>query len=417
MSFPKRLSLLIGGCLLVVAVATQAADWPQWRGIDRTGISKETGLLKAWPEGGPKLVWTARNLGEGHATPSVAGGRIYALGLRGDDEVAFALEEKTGKELWATKIAGRTSLQARQGGDGPRSTPTIDGTSMYVLGVGGELACLNVADGKLKWHKNLVNDFAGGVPTWGYSESPLVDGNLVIVTPGARTTMVALNKTTGELVWRNAIPNTSAGYSSLITATVEGQKQYVQLLAGGVVGVNAADGQLAWRFEAPATPRGIVCSTPIYVDGHVFAASGYGHGGGLAKVGRSSASEVYFTRNMKNQHGNMVVVGNYLYGSDDPDSLTCIDFKTGEVKWTSRNPGKGSVSFADGMVYARNERSGTIALVEATPTGYVEKGRLEQPERSRDSAWAHPVIANGKLYIRDQGILHCYDVRQGSAAQ
>ena len=417
MKLNKRLSAILGVLLLAGLGVAKGADWPQWRGVDRTAVSKETGLLKSWPEGGPKLVWTARNLGEGHATPSVAGGRIYALGLRGDDEVAFALNEKTGSEIWATKIAGRTSLQARQGGEGPRSTPTIDGQMMYVLGVGGDLACLNTADGKIKWQKHLVNDFGGRIPTWGYSESPLIDGNLVIVTPGARTTMVALNKATGELVWRNAIPNTSAGYSSVIMANVEGQKQYIQLLAGGVVGVNATDGQLAWRYDAPAGNRGIACSTPIFQDGHVFAASGYGHGGGLAKVGRSSASEVYFTRNMKNHHGNMVVVGGYLYGADDPDSLTCLDFKTGEVKWASRGPGKGSVSFADGMIYARGESTGTVTLVEATPTGYVEKGRLEQPERSRDRAWAHPVIANGKLYIRDQGNLFCYDVRQGSAAR
>src|SRR5688500_17602305 len=227
MKLNNRLSALLGVVLITGLEAANAADWPQWRGIERTGHSKETGLLQSWPQGGPKLVWTARNLGEGHATPSVAGGRIYALGLRGDDEVVLALDEKTGNQVWATKIANRTSLQARQGGDGPRSTPTIDGASMYVLGVGGDVACLNVADGKIRWQKHLVNDFGGRIPTWGYSESPLVDGNVVIVTPGARTTMVALNKATGEPVWRNAIPSTSAGYSSAIIATVEGQKQYV----------------------------------------------------------------------------------------------------------------------------------------------------------------------------------------------
>jgi outer membrane protein assembly factor BamB len=397
---------------LLAAVSLQAADWPQWRGIDRTGISRETGLLKSWPEGGPKLAWTGRNLGEGHSTPSVSAGKIYGMGLRGEDEVVWALDEKSGKELWSTRIGAGAQLQGQQGGNGPRATPTIDGQLLYVLGAGGEMACLTDG-GKIKWQKNLVTDFGGRVPTWGYSESPLIDGDKVIVTPGSRTTsMVALDKLTGETRWKTAIPNTSAGYSSAIIAEVEGQKQYIQLMAGGVVGVNAADGQLAWRFDAPATPRGIVCSTPIYRDGYVFAASGYGHGGGLAKVTKSSATDVYFTRDMKNQHGGMVVVGDYLYGFDDPSTLTCLNFKTGEVKWTNRSVGKGSVAFADGMIYARSERQG-IALVEATPNGYVEKGRFDQPERSNAAAWPHPVIANGKLYLRDQGNLFCYDVKQG----
>ena len=400
--------------LLLATVKLQAADWPQWRGIDRTGVSKETGLLKSWPEGGPKLVWTGRNLGEGHSTPSVAAGKIYGMGLRGEDEVVWALDEKTGKELWSTRIGPGAQLQARQGGNGPRATPTVDGQLLYVLGAAGELACLTDG-GKIKWQKNLVNDFGGRVPAWGYSESPLIDGDKVVVTPGSRaTSIVALDKLTGETRWKSVIPNTSAGYSSAIVADVEGQKQYIQLMAGGVVGVNAADGQLAWRFDAPASPRGIVCSTPIYRDGHVFAASGYQHGGALAKLSKSSATDVYFTREMQNQHGNMVLIGDFLYGAHDPSSLNCLNFKTGEVKWSSRSPGKGSISVADGMIYFRHERSGDTMLVEANPNEYVEKGRLKQPERSSADAWPHPVIANGKLYLRDQGNLFCYDVKQGA---
>ena len=406
----------LGGVLALSGAGLQAADWPQWRGLDRTAVSKETGLLKSWPAGGPRLVWTGKNLGEGHSTPSVAAGRVYGMGLRGNDEVVWCIDEKSGSEVWATRIAGRTGLDGRQGGEGSRCTPTVDGNLLYVLGVAGDLTCLKVADGKPVWQKSLVSDFGGRIPTWGYSESPLIDGNKVIATPGSRAnTIIALNKLTGEPIWRSAIQPGGAGYSSAIIADVEGQKQYIQFLAGGVVGVNAADGQLAWRYDNPANRQGINCSTPIYRDGHVFAASAYGNGGGLAKVTKNSATETYFTKQMQNHHGGMVVVGDHLYGFDQ-SNLTCLDFKTGDVKWTDRSVGKGSVAFADGMIYARGERQG-IALLEATPNGYVEKSRFDQPNRSNAPAWPHPVIANGRLYLRDQDVLLCYDLRQGSASR
>jgi outer membrane protein assembly factor BamB len=401
-------------CSLLTA-AVVANDWPQWRGPDRNGQSKETGLLKTWGADGPKLAWKADGLGEGHTHPSVAKGKIYGMGLIGDEEMVWALEEKTGKPIWKTKIAGRTELQARQGGYGSRATPTVDSDKIYVEGVGGDVVCLNAADGRVLWSKNLIADFGGSLPRWGYSESPLIDGNQVIVTPGGTQTIVSLNKNTGETLWKAQVPGEGSGaaYSSCIIGTVEGVRQYIQFLEGAVVGVSAKDGKFLWRFNSPATPRGINCSTPLLVDNLVFAAAAYQHGGALGKLTKTgdtfTAEEVYFTREMRNHHGGMVVVNNYLYGFDE-SNLTCIEYKTGKIMWVDRSVGKGSVVYADGNLYCRSER-GPIALVEANPEKYVEKGQFAQPDRTREPAWAYPVIANGKLYIRDQGTLFCYEIK------
>ncbi len=392
-----------------------ADEWTQWRGPGRTGVSREVGMLKSWPEGGPKLLWSAKDLGEGHSAPSVAKGRIFGMGVKGEKETVWALDEKTGKEVWSTPISGTTSLEGRQGGFGSRATPTVDGKFVYALGVGGELVCLETATGKLVWNKNLVSDFGGAIPRWGYSESALVDGDNVIVTPGGSiATMVALNKKTGAVAWKSADPNGSTvAYSSAIAADMGGQRQYIQFLTGGVVGIDAKDGKQLWHYDAPASRSGINCSTPIFDKGYVFAAAAYGHGGGLAQLtadaGAITATDVYFTKQMQNHHGGMVLVGDYLYGFDN-STLTCLEFKTGKVMWAERSVGKGSVMAADGMLYCRSER-GPVALVEANPSAYVEKARFEQPERSTEPSWAYPVISDGKLYLRDQGVLLCYAVK------
>ncbi len=355
-------------------------------------------------------------MGEGHAAPAVSKGRIYGMGLRGDEEVVWALDTRTGKEIWHTKIAAGTTLQASQGGNGPRSTPTIDGDMLYTIGVSGDLVCLKLADGKQVWKKSLVSDFGGRVPTWGYSESPLVDGAQIIATPGGSSaTIVALNKANGEVIWKSQIPvGNRVAYSSAIPADVDGQKQYIQFLGGAVVGVAAKDGKFLWHYDAPANKQGINCSAPIYRDHLVLAASAYGNGGGVARLtssgGEIKAEEVYFTKQMQNHHGGMVLVGDYYYGFDN-SNLTCIEFKTGKVMWADRSVGKGSVTSADGLIYARSER-GPVALVEANPKQYVEKGRFDQPERSSAPSWPYPVVSNGKLYLRDQDVLFCYDVSQ-----
>lgn len=398
----------------------QTADWPQWRGPERNGHSKETGLLQAWPKDGPKLLWTMKDLGEGYTTPSVAAGRIFLMSNRRTkgrpkpDEYVVALNDENGKELWATVVGPE---RANGGGyPGPRCTPTVDGDRVYALGLNGDLLCLESTTGREVWRKDLVKDFGGSPGGWGYCESPLVDGDRVIVTPGGRkATLAALDKKTGKELWRAAVPEgDSAGYSSAVAAEVDGVKMVVQFLSGGVVGVAANDGKFLWRYDAPANSTAN-CATPIVQDGHVFATSSYGKGGGLVKLVRDGerfkAEEVWFEPQFENHHGNAVLVDGHVYG-EGGSQLVCLEWKTGEVKWREGKPGKGSISFADGRLYYRSE-GGQMTLVEANPKKYVEAGRFKQPDRSSAPSWPHPVIANGRLYLRDQDVLLCYSVVSG----
>lgn len=563
-------------------------------------MSKETGLLTEWPKDGPPLAWKATGLGGGDSAPSIAAGRVYGMANRGEDEIVWALSEKDGKEIWVAKLGPAVNQRMTQGREGPACTPTVDGDRLYVVGLGGDVSCLQVSDGKILWQRSMTRDFGGRVPTWSYRESPLVDGNKLIVTPGAQDAMlVALDKMTGQTLWKCAVPASTGGgasapggpgggggggfggfsvaagvapqmfaqadankdqklsrtefialadtwfdrldpektgkvtaeqfaerfyeavpraqgdqtppgqrrpsrstapafftpadadkdgsltrvelkntftkwydqwdttkasalneeqfragltavlpqptfggggggggrggfgggggggaaYASVIAIDFEGQRQYVQLTARGLIGVAAADGKFLWRYDKPANGMGINCSTPIYQDGLVFAASAYGAGGGAVKLSKDAsggikAEEVYSTRRMQNHHGGMIVLDGCLYGANGGNEggyLLCLNFKTGEVLWDARDvperpAPKGSIAYADGRLYYRTER-GAVLLIEPNSKEYRERGRFEQPDRTRLPAWAHPVIANGKLYIRDQDTLYCYDVK------
>jgi outer membrane protein assembly factor BamB len=410
--------LLLAAGLAVAAddaFKPQPFDWPQWQGPDRNAISREKGLLQSWPKDGPPLLWEVKDLGESYSSPSIAAGRLFTMSNRANNkneelEYVVALNVKDGKELWATPIGPRREVQY----PGPRCTPTVDGDLLYALGVGGDLVCLEVATGKEVWHKELKKEFSGRVGGWGYSESPLIDGDKLLCTPGGgQATFLCLDKKTGTPVWQSAVPGgDEAAYASLTAADVDGLRQYIQVTNRGLLGINAADGKFQWRSKHPQA--GIICSTPVFHDNHVFAASNYGNGGGLTKLTRDGAQvkaeDTYFTKDMKNHHGGMVYLDGYLYGSDE-GQLTCLEFLTGKVMWAERKAGKGSIAVADGRIYYRNE-GGPILLVEVNPKEYVECGRFKQPDRSRHNAWPHPVIANGKLYIRDQDVLLCYDVKQ-----
>lgn len=545
------------------AEAPSAFDWPQWQGQARDATSKETGLLKEWPKEGPRLAWKATGLGGGDSTPSVAKGRIYGMSNRGADEMVWALSETDGKEIWAVRTSAAPAQSWPQSKEGPACTPTVDGDRLYVMGLAGNLLCLQVADGKKIWERNLRADFGGQSPMWSYRESPLVDGDKVICTPGGKeTTMVALNKLSGETVWKSSVPDsaaanrgpnpnlpnavqvdpllsaldknhdkeiaaeeiadspavlrtfdknqdgkltqdelspqngqpggqqrprrgpgimrmmkahsaldtnesdtidgkeiedaaetlrkldgnkdgkltddevgfksmgppdTSAAYSSAIAIEFGGQRQYVQFLAKTVAGIAAADGKLLWRYDKPANSMRINISTPIFSEGQVFAASAYGAGGGLAKLvknsaGGFSAEEVWFSKSMENHHGGVILHDGALFGSNGGNGggyMACLDAKTGDVLWNERDNGKrratkGSIAFADGRLYYRTEE-GAVLLIEPNRSEYVERGRFEQPDRTRLPAWAHPIIANGKLYIRDQDTLFCYEVKSGKS--
>jgi outer membrane protein assembly factor BamB len=427
--------------LIVVEGSSLRADWPQLRGPNRDGKSTDTGLLKQWPEDGPPLAWKVDKLGGGYSAPSIVAGRIFGMSNRGDEEVVWALSETDGSEIWVTPLGPAFRQRASQGKEGPGCTPTVDGERLYIIGLGGELACLQVQDGAIVWQHSLTNDFGGSVPRWSYRESPLVDGDKVIVTPGgADATLVALDKLTGKTIWRSEVPDSPSGnsegrrggrgrgggsgaaYASAIAIDTDGQRQYVQLTAKTLVGVAASDGKFLWRYDTPANRMGINCSTPLFHDGMVFAASAYGAGGGLVKLGKDSdggvkAEEVYATTDMQNHHGGMILVDGYLYGANggnEGGALVCLDFKTGKVMWDQRESAgrraKGSLALADGRLYYRME-DGTMLLIEPSPKQYIERGRFDQPDRSSAPAWPYPVIANGKLYLRDQGVLLCYDVK------
>ncbi len=399
-------------------------DWPQWQGPQRTAICKETGLLQSWPEGGPKILWQVENLGKGYSTPSIAAGRILIMGHAEDEDYVFCLKEKDGSLLWKQSL-GSLKGRGRVGRMGARCTPTVDGDRLYALGVFGDLACLNVADGKILWKKDLREDFKGRRGGWGYAESPLIDGEKVLVTPGgSEATIVALDKMSGSLIWKCPIEEGySAGYSSIIVAEVDGLRQYIQFLGrgrgdnaskGAVVGVRAKDGKFLWSFS-DAGNRTANITTPVFQKNQVFATSAYGTGGALAELKRdgenTSAKVVYFTKDFQNHHGGMILLGDHLYGNNRGE-LVCLHFQTGKVAWKSRKPGKGAILYADQRLYYRDERNGNVYLIGATPEEYKQHGVLEQPNRSGDRAWAHPVIANGRLYIADQSVLICYDVKK-----
>jgi outer membrane protein assembly factor BamB len=406
--------------------SASADDWPQWQGPDRNAVSKEGGLLKEWPKDGPPLAWKIKGLGGGYSGPSIAAGRIFGMSNRGDAEVVWALSEKDGKEIWATRIGPAFKQKDwPQGKEGPGCTPTVDGERLYVEGLGGDVACLHVKDGKIIWQCSLQKDFGGSVPPWSYRESPLVDGDKVICTPGGQdANLVALDKLTGKTIWKCQVPGgPKAAYASAIPIDFDGQRQFVQLTAKALVGVAASDGKFLWRYDRAANSHGINCSTPLYHDGLVFAASAYGAGGGLVKLSKDAdggvkAEEVYFSKKMQNHHGGMVVFDGCLYGANggnEGGALVCLDFKTGNVLWDEHDDAehrapKGSVALADGRLYYRTEK-GAMLLIEPSPKQYTERGRFDQPDRSQQPAWTHPVIANGKLYLRDQELLLCYDVK------
>lgn len=455
-SWSRRVLAVAASVVPLLAVpAVRADDWPQWQGPERNSVSKETGLLKEWPKEGPPLAWKVKGLGGGFSSPSITAGKIYGMSVRGDNQVVWALDESDGKELWVVPVGLVNRSGMRQGVEGPGCTPTVDGDRLYVVGSGGEVTCLQTADGKQVWQKSFTRDFGGRLPTWRFNESPLVDGDKVVVTPGgAEAMLVALNKMTGETIWKSVLPGAvepapaapapaaeggggrggrggrgggrgpgaGAAYSSPIAIDFEGHRQYVQLTAKSLIGVSAADGKLLWQYDKPANRNGINITTPLYVDGHVFAASAYGAGGGLVKLSKTpeggvKAEEVWFTKQMQNHHGGAVVVDGALYGANGGNEggfLICLDFKTGNVNWDERNGtarvAKGSIALADGRIYYRTE-SGTVLLIEPNAKAYTERGRFEQPDRSPQTAWPHPVIANGKLYVRDQDVLLCYDVK------
>jgi outer membrane protein assembly factor BamB len=370
------------------------------------------------------LLWQVNDIGDGYSTPAVAGTRIYLLSNRGmENEFVQALSTRDGKPIWTTRIGNVGNPNQNPPYAKARSTPTVDGNFIYALGSDGDLACLEAKSGKIRWQKNIRKEFGGRPGEWAYAESPLIDGDVIVVTPGdVQATLVALNKKTGAVIWKSAVPGGDpAGYASAIVVHGGGRKQYVQLLSKGIVGVDAKTGRFLWRYkEAAKGPAQYF--TPVTRAGHVYGGA-LGVGGGLVRLkpdgsGGVTAEQVYFERGLPNGIGGAVVVGEYLYGTEAGQRLVAAEFITGKVKWKAESFGWSSVAYADGHLYLHNV-NGDLALVEATPEGFREKGRFTPPNQPKhkhagqfaEMAFAYPVIAGGRLYIRDLGTLWAYDIK------
>jgi len=386
------------------------SDWPQLRGPERNGVSKDTGLIKQWPSSGPSQAWSISSLGEGFGSLAIKGDRIFVQGTSGNASVVFCLNRADGKTVWSAALGPKVN-EGR--GNGPRSTPTVDNDRVYSLTENGDLVCVRAPDGSPVWRKNILKEYGGSNPGWLISESPLIDGDRVIVTPGGRGAgMVALDKMSGKEIWRAKDLNDEAAYSSAIAADIGGVRTIMNFTSRAAVGVRASDGKLMWSNSSAANGTAN-CSTPVFADGKVFFTSDYGTGAALlglsAQSGEVKAQELYFTKDMKNHHGGVVLVNGYLYGFSGSSGLTCIEFATGKRMWVNRSVGKGSLTYADGMLYLLGEKHG-VGLAEANPNAYVEKGRFSIPDQGKDS-WAYPVVVGGTLYIRDQETLTAYDVK------
>lgn len=383
------------------------AEWNQWRGPNRDGKSPDTGLLKEWPSGGPPLAWKATGIGEGLSSVSVFGGRIFTMGEFDGESYLLALNAEDGKIVWKTKVGKGGGSD--QGGKGPRSTPATDGKLVWALGQEGELICVRAADGRQVWATHY-DKLGGSRPGWWHSESPLLDGNYLIIKPGkGSTSVVGLQKTSGKLAWKSPSVQGNPHYTSVTIAQIGRIKQYLLFTEKTIAGIY--NGKVAWQVPFPGQTA--VVPDPVYANGIVFVCSGYDVGCKAVQIAAGNrpiaGKEIYSGKQMVNHTGGVVAVGEHLYGTDY-SALKCIELKTGKVVWEERSVGKGSTTYADGHLYVRGER-GDIALVEATPEGYKEKGRFSQPDRSSVTAWAHPVVIGGKMYIRDEDVLLCYDVK------
>ena len=398
----------------------KAQDWSQWRGAKQDGISKETGLNLDWAEKKPTPSWTFRQAGLGYSSPSIVGTTLYCQGAMDEKGFAFALDTKTGHLKWKQEL-GDEIVEDRE--NAPRGTITVDGDRLYLIRGIGQIHCLSAVDGKEIWKKDLVKELGGKLMSrWGYSESPLVDGNLVICTPGgSQGALAALDKNTGAVVWVSKEWTDEAGYSSPIVAEINGVRQYIQQAAKGVAGVSAKDGKLLWNVIIDAYKTAVI-PTPIIRNNTVYVVSGYNAGCTAIRLTKTGdifkADTIYANKNMVNHHGGVVLIGGHIYGYSDPSGWVCQNLKTGETIWKERikEVGKGAVLAVNDRLLLLDERTGLVTVIAASPDGWKEFGRMEFPERTQlqtkdNMVWTHPVVANGKLYLRDHDLLFCYDIQ------
>lgn len=391
-----------------------AHDWPSWRGEQRDGVSKETGLLREWPSSGPNKLWVSDQAGLGYSGFTIQDGILFTMGAFDKSEYLLAFNANSGKKIWSLKVG---ELLTNGWGDGPRMSPSISGKKVYALGGKGNLVCVDVKSGKKLWQKSLVQDLGGKVPGWGYTESVLIDNGKIICTPGGEEgTLAALDANSGRTLWRTTDFTDGAQYSSPIAITHRGKAQYVQLVMKNVVGVNPQNGSILWKSSWPG--KVAVIPTPIYSGGYVYITAGYGVGCKLINLGSNYPSDTYENKVMKNHHGGVIKVGEHLYGYSDGVGWVCQDFMTGELVWNEKKAlGKGAIAYADKRFYCQGEGDGRIILIEATPKGWKTHGEFTinpqtKKRNPKGRVWTHPVICDGKLYLRDQEYILCYDIQR-----
>ena len=389
------------------------ADWPQWRGPSRNGHSPDTGLMESWPDGGPKQLWIYKNAGKGYAGPAISQGALYTMGTQGEKSTLISLDANTGKERWTTEIG---DILGNGWGDGPRGTPSVDGDRVYAMNGGGHLVCASTQDGSILWHKSM-SEFGGKTPNWGYTESVVVDGDKILATPGGeKGTVIALNKATGALIWQSSDITDNAHYSTMVPASIQGQWQYVQRTEKSIFGIHAENGSVLWKTAFPG--RTAVIPTPIVFGNRVYVTAGYGTGCKAIEINeKMEVKELYSNRLMKNHHGGAIQVGGHVFGYSDGVGWLCQDLESGEEVWSEKRAlGKGAIGMADGKLICVDEGSGKVMLIDASTEGFKEHGSFtldpqSEIRASRGKIWTHPVVINGKLYLRDQDLVYCYQVQ------
>jgi outer membrane protein assembly factor BamB len=402
--------LLLGAGLAPAAAADPSTgmDWPQFRGPQQNGVSPEKGLLRSWPESGPKVLWK-KPIGSGFSTVTVVGDALYTMAVEGESETAYRLRESDGEVVWRVPLG---PVFPEVFGNGPRSTPTVERDVVYVLSATGRLHALRTKDGSRLWEVDLAKEFSSPTPNRGFAPSPLVDGDLLLLEAGGTEgrAVVALDRKTGKLRW--SALNGKPGYVTPLAVTIDGVRQYVfvRTMEGDIVSL-LPDGKVHWRHP---WKTGAIASPLFLPPNRIFASASEDVGSVLLEIGqadgKATVREAWNNRLMKNHFSSPVLYEGHIYGFDNA-SLKCIVAGTGEQKWVRRGYGKGSLIAADGLLYILSDQ-GQLILAEATPAGFQEKGKVKVME---GKTWTAPVLSHGRLYLRDEDEMIVLDVRTPAA--
>jgi len=395
-------SIVLWTCSSVFAV-----DWPQFRGPTRNGQSPETGLMKSWPEGGPKELWSFEGLGQGYASIAVADGLVYTTGMVGSEGILFAFD-LNGNLKWKFNYGPEWT------GDRPgtRTTPTIDGDRLYLMSGMGRIDCRNAKTGEPIWHKDTLQEFNGKNISWGIAESILIENEKAICTPGGQdATVVALNKMTGETIWTTKGLSESSAYCSPAVITRGPNRIILTMVQQSIVGIDMKTGTVLWKHPNKVS-YDISAVTPAYENGMMYVTNGYRHGGHMFELsadGTASAKK-WSEKSLDVHHGGVLLIDGNIHGASTGGTWTCIEPASGKVKFTDKLVGKGSGIYVEGLLYCYGERDGDVGLVKINPAAYETVSSFRITKGSKEH-WAHPAISDGRLYIRHGEVLMCYDIK------